>query len=213
MLTLAQIQNLFPTPLLTFTVDDAESLNRDLMAEIAARRAAVEGKRISNRRGWHSAYDLFQRKEKAQARLAAIIRAAVEQATRRLAPRIDLAKVSMECDGWINVNPTGAYNAPHDHGGSLWSGTYYVVNPEVEDRASSSGEIEFIRPRGGLADTVIKAPFTASKCVIRPRPGTLLLFPSNILHWVHPNEAEEDRVTVAFNARFWPREAVGKGRK
>jgi hypothetical protein len=30
----------------------------------------------------------------------------------------------------------------------------------------------------------------------------LLLFPANLLHWVHPNLAADERVTVAFNARF-----------
>src|SRR5215217_9029755 len=111
----------------------------------------------------------------------------------------------MECDGWINVNPTGAYNTPHDHPGNLWSGTYYVTTPDAGDASGASGRIEFIDSRSGLADNLVNAPFTASKCGIRPQPGMLLLFPANLLHWVHPNAAEDERVTIAFNARFVPR--------
>ncbi len=209
MLKLAHIQTLFPTPLVTFTVEESDILNRELLAEIDRRRRTEPGETRSNRQGWHSPYDLFKRKEKAHARLAGIIRDAVEQATRKLAPSADLAKLRMECDGWINVNPTGAYNTPHDHPGNLWSGTYYVTTPDAGDESGASGRIEFIDSRSGLADNLVRAPFTASKCGIRPRPGMLLLFPANLLHWVHPNAAEEDRVTIAFNARFIPRSAAG----
>lgn len=209
MLKLSHIQTLFPTPLLTFLIDDAETLNRELLEEIEQRRRAEQGKAVSNRHGWHSAYDLFRRKEKAQARLAGIIRAAVEQATRKLAPNADLSKLRMECDGWININPTGAYNTPHDHPGNLWSGTYYVTTPDAGDASGPSGRIEFIDARAGLADNFVKAPFTASKCGVRPMPGMLLMFPANLLHWVHPNTAPEERVTIAFNARFTRRPQQG----
>lgn len=211
MLKLAKIQMLFPTPLVTFQVDEAEALNRDLLQEIEARRHAEPGQTRSNRQGWHSAYDLFSRKEAAHARLAGIIRQAVEQTTRQLAPAAPLDKLEMECEGWINVNPTGAYNTPHDHPGNLWSGTYYVATPAAGDGSDSSGRIEFIDGRSGLADNFVKAPFTASKCGIGPQPGMLLLFPANLLHWVHPNLAEGERVTVAFNARFHPR-SMRRGR-
>lgn len=207
MLKLANVQVLFPTPLVTFVVDDAEKLNRELMKEIEQRRRDEQGEAKSNRQGWHSAFDLFRRKEKAQARLAGIIREAVTQATARLAPNADLSPLQMEMEGWINVNPTGAYNTPHSHPGNLWSGTYYVATPEAGDERDSSGRIEFIDSRGGLEDNFVRAPFTASKCGIRPKPGMLLMFPANLLHWVHPNAAAEERVTIAFNARFSRRPA------
>ncbi len=198
----AQVQMIFPTPLITFQVEEAETLNRDLLAEIAARRASEPGLKRSNFQGWHSAKDLFKRKEKAQARLATIIRHAIEQATRQQAPSAPIAQLEMECEGWINVNPPGAYNAPHDHPGSLWSGTYYVATPVAAVENEQSGRIEFFDSGSGLADNFVNAPFTASKCSIGPKPGMLLLFPANLLHWVHPNLAEEERITVAFNSRF-----------
>lgn len=213
MLKLAHVQMLFPTPLLSFQVEDAEALNRDLLKEIDQRRRGEQGETRSNRQGWHSAYDLFKRKEKTQAKLAGIIREAVEQATRKMAPDADLSRLRMECDGWINVNPTGAYNTPHDHPGNLWSGTYYVVTPDAGERSPVSGRIEFIDSRTGLEDNLVRAPFTANKCGVRPKAGMLLIFPANLLHWVHPNAADEDRVTIAFNARFVPKSAGSTRRR
>ena len=60
---LDKIDSLFPTPLLHFTVDDADALNAELMAEIAARRVAEPGVTRTNCGGWHSESDLFGRTE------------------------------------------------------------------------------------------------------------------------------------------------------
>ena len=201
-LELTEVRNLFPTPLVTFKIDD-DQLNRELLAEIEQRRASEGGVKRSNRQGWHSASDFFQRREPAQAKLAGFMCEAVLQATRQLAPDIDLSRLDLVCDGWINANPTGAYNSPHDHVGSLWSGVYYVSMPsDGADESQSSGRLEFLSSRGGLAKGAITAPFTATKLSVRPKPGSLLLFPANLLHWVHPNASAEERVTIAFNAQF-----------
>ena len=37
---------------------------------------------------------------------------------------------------------------------------------------------------------------------MKPAPGTLVVFPSTLKHWVHPNTAEEERVTIAINAKI-----------
>jgi hypothetical protein len=35
----------------------------------------------------------------------------------------------------------------------------------------------------------------------------VLIFPASMVHWVHPNESDQDRVTIAFNGRFRRRQA------
>ena len=37
------------------------------------------------------------------------------------------------------------------------------------------------------------------------------MFPSYLRHWVYPNESEEERVTIAFNARFAKTSALDSG--
>jgi uncharacterized protein (TIGR02466 family) len=99
------------------------------------------------------------------------------------------------------VNPSGAYNAPHDHLGAFWSGTYYVSVPESGDR--QAGAIEFLSPHKPLpALGAFKAPITADKLHVRPKPGMVLIFPATLVHWVHPNDSKDDRVTIAFNGKF-----------
>jgi hypothetical protein len=43
------------------------------------------------------------------------------------------------------------------------------------------------------------------KIRVHPKPGEVLLVPSQLLHWVLPNDSEEDRVTIAFNLGAKPK--------
>jgi uncharacterized protein (TIGR02466 family) len=194
---------LFPNPFLTVRLDDSERLNRDLLKEIDDRRLAEAGIKRSNQMGWHSATDFFARTEPAHAALATELAAIVAACTRKMMP--DVPKdLTVRHEGWINLSPTYAMNAPHEHPGSFWSGTYYVKVPLPDDPIDKySGAIEFIDPRGSLGTNWrIETPFTRSKFTVRPAAGTCLLWPSYLKHWVHPNRSSEDRVTIAFNSWF-----------
>ena len=193
------IRPLFVSPLLTFRLADAEDLNRRLAQEILDRRDHEPGTRRSNRLGWHSAPDFFDRAEPAHAELAAHLTGAIQSATAQLAPEAGGGEAQL--DGWVNLSPPQAMNAPHDHAGAFWSGTYYVQLPPPDDAQDlQSGAIEFLDPRGpigGLETSLTRARFTA-----RPVAGTCLLWPGYLRHWVHPNRSGGERISVAFNARL-----------
>ncbi len=214
---LASVDELFPTPLLRFEIADADKLNQALLKEIAQRRAADGGTTRSNRKGWHSANDLFERKEPAQAALAQLLLRMIAQSTRQVAPETDFTNIELVADGGINVNPTGGYNAPHDHVGAFWSGCYYIQVPNGLE--GQGGAIEFLSPHKPLPGRpLINAPITADKLCVRPVAGTVLIFPASMVHWVHPNDSDQDRVTVAFNGRFRRKPAgvggpAGKGKR
>jgi len=202
---LASADEMFPTPLLRFEIADAAKLNKALLREIDARRAADGGVKKSNRKGWHSSNDLFERKEPAQSELAQQLLRMIAQSTMQVAPEADFTNIELVAEGWINVNPSGGYNAPHDHVGAFWSGCYYVQVPEGDGQG---GAIEFLSPHKPLPGrNLINAPITADKLCARPKPGTVLIFPASMVHWVHPNDSKEDRVTIAFNGHFRPKRA------
>lgn len=191
---------LFPTPVLVYAIDDAERVNAGLLAEIAARRAKDRGVVRSNRAGWHSESDFFLRSEPAHAEVARAVTAAAHDATQRIRRNGAAEPYHMQINGWINVNPPGAYNVPHDHPGSFWSGCYYIKTREAEHDQDEGGAISFLDSRcAPSGQPIIRAPVFKGSYSLQPAPGTLLLFPSNVKHWVHPNDGEEDRVTMAFN--------------
>ncbi|WP_240913933.1 TIGR02466 family protein [Sphingomonas sp. HDW15A] len=198
-----ELINLFPVPLLMTQVENSDTLNGRLVAETLERRGRESGVERSNRYGWHSEADFFQRKEPAHAELAKRIRAFVEKATRQTMPKLP-AELAVACEGWVNINPSHAFNAPHDHPGSFWSGTYYAQVPLPErEEDKMSGAIEFIDPRGSLGTSArIETPFTRGKFTLRPAAGTLLLWPGYLRHWVYPNMSTKERFTVSFNAWY-----------
>lgn len=137
--------------------------------------------------------------------MAGHVATAVTRATSWAAPEFDFAKKRVQLEGWININGQGAFNAPHDHPGWVWSGTYYVSVPASS--GERSGAIEFLDNRtNARVITIDGAPCFFSKWTLQPRVGTVLVFPSYLRHWVYPNDEREERVSVAFNARFVPRQ-------
>lgn len=197
---------LFPTPVLNYALADAERINAALLGEIEQRRVGDPGVTRSNRAGWHSQSDFFERREPAHAEVATAIHHAVNDATARLRTAAGGKEpYAMQINGWINVNPPGAYNVPHDHPGSFWSGCYYIKTKGARDERDEGGAITFIDPRCAPAgQPLVRAPAFFGSHSLQPTPGTLLLFPSNLKHWVHPNDGEEDRVTMAFNVFMFP---------
>ena len=197
---LESITPLFPSPLLQFKHEDADRLNQLLLSEAEAIRQGSAGVNKSNQRGWHSEPDLFRREDPGIKELCRFIVQAVQTAEQKTSSQKEIPS-QMQVMGWININGTGAFNTPHAHEGFRWSGCYYVNQPKVAE--GRSGYIEFLDPRSGIQAWPVKgASFGNTKVALRPSAGSLLLFPSYLVHWVYPNEEEDERVSIAFNARY-----------
>lgn len=104
--------------------------------------------------------------------------------------------------GWYNTNRYGDHHGPHTHPGAYLSGTYYVCVPSAGTEDAKSGCISFFDPRGGAnMVTVGGEPDARSSYTVRPRAGTLLMWPSPLQHQVHPNLSREPRVSISFNLK------------
>lgn len=134
-------------------------------------------------------------------KLRELARESVFAATRKINAKVDPETLKLKLFGWMNANPPGGFNAPHTHPGAHWSGVYYVSQPETE--SGNSGMIEFMDPRSDLPNwRLLQAPAFRLKRKLRPAAGEIVIFPSYLLHWVYPNETDEERVSIAFNATF-----------
>lgn len=196
-----RFDKLFYTPLLRYRVDDPDKLNTALLAEAAIMREATQGLSKSNRGGWHSEGNLFDHDTAAIRMLRSAVELALEDANQAIGAKAPPEELRLKLFGWMNANPKGAFNAPHTHPGAHWSGVYYVAQPDVDE--GNSGMIEFLDARTDLPNwRILKAAPYRLKKKMRPQPGELVLFPSYLVHWVYPNEADGDRVTIAFNATY-----------
>jgi uncharacterized protein (TIGR02466 family) len=200
-LKLQGMQPLFYSPLTVFELAESENLNAQLLIETSIRQADSPGIDRSNWHGWHSEDDFFERSEQGHQTLRSHILEAIQVCTKNVSPNFDFSRYGIQAEGWINVLGKGGLNTPHDHPAWVWSGCYYVSVPECDNELS--GNIEFFDTRTNVRTLSVEgaACFT-SKFTMKPRNGMLLIFPSYLRHWVYPNESEQDRVTIAFNARF-----------
>lgn len=94
---------------------------------------------------------------------------------------------------WANINDKGAWNTPHRHNGCWYSGAFYVHAEGDEGDFVAIDKNEHV-----LSDF----PFSSKQREthnVAPVTGSLLLFPSGMLHMVQPNQTSKDRYSIAFN--------------
>jgi len=99
---------------------------------------------------------------------------------------------------WVNINSKNHSNHRHCHLDTtiFLSGVYYISVPE------NSGHIRFYDPRGHLIRYYKDSAYYYggfSYQYITPEPNMILLFPSWLEHDVETSNAEEDRISIAFN--------------
>lgn len=195
----------FASPILRIPFPEAEQLNPVLIEEAKALREQSNGILRSNRQGWHSNTDLMSRSEPGLSKLSRFIKMAINTATKTISPNFSFEQYHLRTEGWININPRNGYNMPHRHTGFMWSGCYYVTVPQAN--TDFGGCIEFLSPNlvpGEYA--LLNADCFKERVTMRPNAGDLLLFPSYLMHWVFPNDADTDRITIAFNGSYVRRE-------
>jgi Rps23 Pro-64 3,4-dihydroxylase Tpa1-like proline 4-hydroxylase len=89
--------------------------------------------------------------------------------------------------GWYNYNEPGCSKKIHAHNGAKLTATYYVHVP------FNGGDIELVDPRGGVDwDSEGGRKFKT----ITPRTGSLIFFPSFLLHSVDTNRSTEARISI-----------------
>ena len=102
---------------------------------------------------------------------------------------------------WIVSQKQNEYNPVHAHTHCQLSAVMYLIIPEFKPRGykgkeNIDGIIEFIN------SSVDGSQLQAGQFRVKPKPGMLLMFPSNLLHTVYPFQGSQERRCVAFNLNF-----------
>lgn len=189
----------FPTPLLVKRFGDGDALNSRLISVIETRERQSPSVGMSNVKGWHSDGDLLEWPEPEIAELRRRVHGGLSfmlEKTRNPSRSFDM-KTSVRA--WANVARAGAYNAIHNHTPALFSGVYYVTLGDMPEPGSRSGLIEFVDPRPGPHGGPLPTHAFNQPLVVDPEPGMMLIFPSWLLHMVHPYDGVAPRMSIAFN--------------
>lgn len=182
----------FTTQLREFDAQRRASFTRMILA-LQSRSPGIA---VSNRYGWHSENNLHLAAgddvKWFHQQLNPFLRASLST----LGAEHAAANILMtSC--WANVSGFKAWNEPHCHLPSHWSGVFYVSAEDSLARDHSgdkSGCIEFLNPLPLGKPYGLHQSFT-----VQPRDGMALLFPGFLMHYVHPNHSDKTRISIAFN--------------
>jgi len=98
---------------------------------------------------------------------------------------------------WANILTDGDYCFPHSHVRSQAS-IVYMLDPGVEVPDPVAGRFSIIDPRINLCCQAELGRVTTPFIPDMP-PGTMLIFPSEVVHYVSPYLGERPRITLAWN--------------
>ena len=88
---------------------------------------------------------------------------------------------------WYNINGQGQWNTPHTHPFSDLALVLYITD--------SDGLLTFMNPHAQRGTSKQNSSVNAKK-------GDIVIFPSDLVHYVMPNPREEDRISISMNLQL-----------
>ena len=210
-----QHQILYPTPLFTAILPNAEEINKNLVEEIYNLKETVQTRQRSNIGGWQSpAYpvikttgllqsiDGLECDSESDMKGKSIFKDLAEEVCTVLKKLTMLPQLHnpVAMDFWANINAPGSINITHTHPNCEMSGAYYVKVPKGD-----CGSLDFFDPRQSMSfgNQYLMSAYCGDEVNSRyPVEGQLWIFPSSLSHCVAPNRTDEDRISVSFNIVF-----------
>ena len=89
---------------------------------------------------------------------------------------------------WMQQYTKGCFMTPHNHGMTGFSAVYYIKFDPIEHEST-----RFIAPLNNF--------ITGDNLEYKPEvnQGTLIFFPSMLMHYVRPNQSDKPRAILSFN--------------
>ena len=99
---------------------------------------------------------------------------------------------------WANVYGSGDYAVAHSHIRSRGSVVYMLDDGEPDGEDPQAGRLMIIDPRFAPCCKVRPEYMTNPFCPLL-EPGSMIVFPSSLVHAVNPHSGTRPRITIAWN--------------
>jgi uncharacterized protein (TIGR02466 family) len=201
-----QVSTIFPTQLVVKEYATPVKLNEALMAYIGAMRVVdPAGIYRSNVAGtWHSKDTVLTDCGPAGRQLAKMFNDNFAQLAVAHGGGPD-AQYAFKMQAWAMAYTDGGYATVHTHPNCHFAGVYYVSGTDEEADLTMAtgvkaapGTLEFVDQRG--INAAIPGLVMQPGARLRPKVGSMVVFPSWLPHFVHPVKGEGTRVSIACNA-------------
>ena len=114
-------------------------------------------------------------------------------------PGVKVKKITID-SAWKVCQYAGDFNPPHIHRGNI-SGVGYLKIPSSITRGKEkdlAGNISFMDGRVSMPRN--SPPLVQHRQTFKPKAGNLFIFPSFLMHDVHPFRGDGERRSFSFNA-------------
>tara|TARA_B100000212_G_C27355709_1_gene525767 strand:- start:87 stop:707 length:621 start_codon:yes stop_codon:yes gene_type:complete len=190
-----QIENLFPTPIQYFKINNFDVIKDDIIDyAYDLRNKEKDGRVASNRGGYQSNAFNLKGGDVFQDFLLSVVK------------NIPSLKndVDVTCHAWVNINPPLSFNMKHCHPTCDVAGVMWIKIPK------NSGDIVFTSPYNWMCynelisynDDFKKNTNYYHTYSYPAREGVIILFPAHLEHKVEENNSGEDRISASFNLNF-----------
>ena len=201
MLSNIKSEFLFPTQVVSGTIEDFDTFKEDLIDWIYKYKENDPGiSKISNKRGWQSvSKEVFTDEgfEPFKDKLIPCITELISEF--HVVRQMDLVQM------WLNVNGPFSYNVSHRHPGCELAGVLWIK------QTPESGRFVFDNMDTGYRDAMLLNATDRDYLEEKKMPpeyvpgytdGTVIIFPAGVSHRVEINETEEDRISLSFNIKI-----------
>ncbi len=187
----------FAVPIFKSKLNDFNAHQDGLRSFLLELQQKSPGLKKSNLNGWHSENNLHLQQEPNIQWLNQSIGAFAGQCLAQFHPGQEENTEILLTSCWGNISGGDAWNAPHNHLPCQWSGVFYVdVEESIKDNQPKDrhGLIEFMNPL-----PLGRHYHRPSVVTYKPEDGMILIFPGYLMHLVHPNLSDSQRISIAFN--------------
>lgn len=193
-----QLISVFPSPVLVSEIENFKNIKKELNNWIENYQKNQNNYQISGRHAWQSPTDFYKR-EKSFFKYKNLIEKSISEIL------ITLTNKNYKISNmWINVNGPGGYNVLHTHPNSDLSGVFWINCPK------NCGNLVFESPNHFTqyktiesCDEQIKQSLNYyNNFWLEPTEGKLIIFPSDLKHFVKENLSNEDRISISFNIKL-----------
>ncbi|MGD8977380.1 MAG: putative 2OG-Fe(II) oxygenase [Gammaproteobacteria bacterium] len=207
------VTDLFTTAMAEASMPDHEALCDELTALFLRRESEDDGVRNDTQRAtqfgalFESRFDLFRWPDPPVKKLAHFCHGSLVQLIRQLSSFTDeeFARLRFDYHAWFHVTRKGGYQGLHNHQNASWSGIFCVDPGDSPADRPDSGLVRFHDPRfcswyhSEAGNLGLRMPYQHGGYDVSHRAGTLVMFPSFMMHEIFPYQGERPRIVVAFN--------------
>ena len=97
------------------------------------------------------------------------------------------------CQWWYNINPKGAWNIPYSHPGAHFALVFYITDSDGLLRFMNPNQMRMYETNSKIAEAYGS---------LYAKRGDIIIFPSDLMHYVIPNPREEDRISISMNLQL-----------